>query len=103
MMYLMYIKQIALFVKESLLINTIKYRNRMNIVPIAVQEWTVKQMADWQIEQVAVGIAVLALFIHLAAWSKLCDRVTRLEALLKLLENEIKLIHERYGEQNENN
>lgn len=52
-------------------------------------------MADWQIEQVAVGIAVLALFIHLAAWSRLCDRVTRLEALVKLLENEIIVIHKK--------
>lgn len=52
-------------------------------------------MTDWQIEQVAVGIAVLALFIHLAAWSKLCDRVTRLEAIVKLLENEIKAIHDK--------
>lgn len=50
-------------------------------------------MADWQIEQVAVGIAALALFIHLAAWLKLCDRVTRLEALVKLLEKEIIAIH----------
>ena len=57
-------------------------------------------MADWQIEQVAIGIAVLALFIHLVAWTKLCDRVTRLEALVKLLENEIKLIHEKEGEGN---
>lgn len=57
-------------------------------------------MANWQIEQVAVGIAVLALFIHLAAWSRLCDRVTRLEALLKLLENEIKLIHNKDGDTN---
>ena len=60
----------------------------------------VSRMANWQIEQVAVGIAVLALFIHLAAWSRLCDRVTRLEALVKLLENEIKLIHEKDGEDN---
>lgn len=52
-------------------------------------------MANWQIEQVAVGIAVLAVFIHLAAWSKLCDRVTRLEAIVKLLENEIKAIHDK--------
>lgn len=55
-------------------------------------------MADWQIEQVAIGIAVFAVIMHLIAWSKLCDRVTRLEALLKLLENEIKLIHEKDGE-----
>ena len=54
-------------------------------------------MADWQIEQVAVGIAVLALFIHLAAWSRLCDRVTRLEALVKLLEKEIIAIHKNEG------
>lgn len=53
-------------------------------------------MANWQIE-LAVGIAVLA---HLAAWSRLCDRVTRLEALLKLLENEIKLIHEKNDKTN---
>ena len=52
-------------------------------------------MADWQIEQVAVGIAVLALFIHLAAWSRLCDRVTRLEALVKLLENEIIVMRKK--------
>jgi hypothetical protein len=58
-------------------------------------ERTVNGMADWQIEQVAVGIAVLALFIHLAAWSRLCDRVTRLEALVKLLENEIIVIHKK--------
>lgn len=50
-------------------------------------------MANWQIEQIVVGIAVLALFIHLAAWSRLCDRVTRLEALVKLLEKEIIAIH----------
>lgn len=61
-------------------------------------ERTVSRMADWQIEQVAVGIAVLVLFIHLAVWSRLCNRVTRLEALLKLLENEIKLIHEKDGD-----
>lgn len=54
-------------------------------------------MADWQIEQVAVGIAVLALCIHLAAWSRLCDRVTRLEALVKLLEKEIIAIHKNEG------
>ena len=54
-------------------------------------------MADWQIEQVAIGIAVLALFIHLVAWSRLCDRVTRLEALVKLLENEIIAIHKNEG------
>lgn len=52
-------------------------------------------MADWQIEQVAVGIAVLALFIYLAAWSRLCDRVTRLEALVKLLENEIIVMRKK--------
>lgn len=57
-------------------------------------------MADWQIEQLAVGIVAFAVIMHLIAWSKLCDRVTRLEALLKLLENEIKLIHEKDGEQN---
>ena len=54
-------------------------------------------MADWQIEQIVVGIAVLALFIHLAAWSRLCDRVTRLEALVKLLEKEIIAIHKNEG------
>ena len=54
-------------------------------------------MANWQIEQIVVGIAVLALFIHLAAWSKLCDRVTRLEALVKLLEKEIIAIHKNEG------
>lgn len=52
-------------------------------------------MTDWQIEQVAIGIAVLALFIHLVAWSRLCDRVTRLEALVKLLENEIIVMHKK--------
>ena len=52
-------------------------------------------MAHWQIEKVAIGLAVLAVFIHLAAWSKLCDRVTRLEAIVKLLENEIKAIHDK--------
>ena len=50
-------------------------------------------MADWQ--QIAIGVGVLAVFIHLAAWSKLCDRVTRLEAIVKLLENEIKAIHDK--------
>lgn len=54
-------------------------------------------MANWQIEQIVVGIAVLALFIHLAAWSRLCDRVTRLEALVKLLEKEIIAIHKNEG------
>ena len=59
-------------------------------------------MAHWQIEQVAVGIAVFALFIHLAAWIRLCDRVTRLEALVKLLEKEIIAIHKNEGgEQND--
>ena len=52
-------------------------------------------MANWQIEQIVVGIAVLALFI--AAWSRLCDRVTRLEALVKLLEKEIIAIHKNEG------
>ena len=52
-------------------------------------------MANWQIEQIVVGIAVLALFIHLVAWSRLCDRVTRLEALVKLLENEIIVMHKK--------
>lgn len=51
------------------------------------------KMANWQIEQFALGIVVLALFIHLAAWSRLCDRVTRLETLVKLLEKEIIAIH----------
>ena len=55
-------------------------------------------MTDWQIEQLAVGIVAFAVIMHLIAWSKLCDRVTRLEALLKLLENEIKLIHEKGGD-----
>lgn len=55
-------------------------------------------MTDWQIEQLAVGIVAFAVIMHLIAWSKLCDRVTRLEALLKLLENEIKLIHEKDGD-----
>ena len=54
-------------------------------------------MANWQIEQIVVGIAVLALFIHLAAWSRLCDRVTRLGALVKLLEKEIIAIHKNEG------
>lgn len=54
-------------------------------------------MANWQIEQIVVGIAVLAVFIHLAAWSRLCDRVTRLEALVKLLEKEIIAIHKNEG------
>ena len=54
-------------------------------------------MANWQIEQIVVGIAVLAIFIHLAAWSRLCDRVTRLEALVKLLEKEIIAIHKNEG------
>ena len=54
-------------------------------------------MANWQIEQIVVGIAVLDLFIHLAAWSRLCDRVTRLEALVKLLEKEIIAIHKNEG------
>ena len=58
-------------------------------------------MTDWQIEQLAVGIVAFAVIMHLIAWSKLCDRVTRLEALLKLLENEIKLIHEKEGDTNE--
>ena len=57
-------------------------------------------MTDWQIEQLAVGIVAFAVIMHLIAWSKLCDRVTRLEALLKLLENEIKLIHEKEGDTN---
>ena len=58
-------------------------------------------MTDWQIAQLAVGavgIVTFAVIMHLIAWCKLCDRVTRLEALLKLLENEIKLIHEKDGE-----
>lgn len=58
-------------------------------------------MTDWQIEQLAVGIVAFAVIMHLIAWSKLCDRVTRLEALVKLLENEIKLIHEKEGDTNE--
>lgn len=57
-------------------------------------------MTDWQIEQVAVGIVAFAVIMHLIAWFRLCDRVTRLEALLKLLENEIKLIHEKDGDTN---
>lgn len=52
-------------------------------------------MAHWQIEQVAIGVAVLAVFIHLAAWCRICDRVTRLEALVKLLENEIIVMHKK--------
>lgn len=60
-------------------------------------------MANWQIEQIVVGIAVLALFIHLAAWSRLCDRVTRLEALVKLLEKEIIAIHKNEGSDTDEN
>lgn len=56
-------------------------------------------MANWQIEQVVIGIGVLVVFIHLAAWAKLCDRVTRLEAIVKLLENEIKAIHDKDKEE----
>lgn len=52
-------------------------------------------MADWQIEQIVIGVGVLAVFTHFAAWSKLCDRVTRLEAIVRLLENEIKAIHDK--------
>ena len=52
-------------------------------------------MAHWQIEQIAIGIGILAVLTHLAAWSKLCDRVTRLEAIVKLLEREIKAIHDK--------
>lgn len=52
-------------------------------------------MTDWQIEQVAVGIAALVIFIHLVTRNKLSDRVTRLEALVKLLENEIIDIHKK--------
>ena len=55
-------------------------------------------MADWQMEQLAVGVVVFAMIIHLVAWFRLCDRVTRLETLVKLLENEIKLIHEKDGD-----
>ena len=63
------------------------------------------KIANWQIEQLAIGVGVLAVFIHLAVWAKLCDRVTRLEAIVKLLENEIKAIHdkdkeEQYGSDN---
>lgn len=59
-------------------------------------------MTHWQIEQVAVGLAVLAVFIHLAAWFKLCDRVARIEALVKLLEREIKAIHDKEKRRTEN-
>jgi hypothetical protein len=52
-------------------------------------------MANWQIEQVVVGIVVLALFMILLSWIRLCDRVTRLEALVKLFEREIKAIHDK--------
>lgn len=52
-------------------------------------------MADWQIEQVAIGIAVIAIFIHLAAWVKLCDRVTRLEALVKCLISETSALRRK--------
>lgn len=55
-------------------------------------------MNDWHIEQLAVGIVAFAAIMHLIAWCKLCDRVTRNETLLKLIENEIKLIHEKDGE-----
>ena len=57
-------------------------------------------MTDWQIEQLAVGavgIVAFATIMHLIAWSKLCDRVTRLEALVKLLEKEIIAIHKNEG------
>ena len=53
-------------------------------------------MTDRQIEQLAVGavgIVTFAVIMHLIAWCKLCDRVTRLEALVKLLEKEIIAIH----------
>lgn len=55
-------------------------------------------MADWQIEQVGfgiLGIFVLAIFLFLSAWLRLCDRVTKLEAFVKLLEREIKAIHDK--------
>lgn len=55
-------------------------------------------MTDWQMEQLAVGIVVFAMLMHLIALFRLWDRVTRLEALVKLLENEIKLIHEKDGD-----
>lgn len=42
-----------------------------------------------------ITFLILALIICL--W-KIADRVTRLEALVKLLENEIKLIHEKDGD-----
>lgn len=42
-----------------------------------------------------VGIVAFAVIMHLIAWSKLCDRVTRLESLVKLLENEIIVIHKK--------
>ena len=54
-------------------------------------------MADWQMEQLAVGVVVFAMIIHLVAWFRLCDRVTRLEALVKLLEKEIIAIHNNEG------
>lgn len=57
-------------------------------------------MTDWQIEQLAVGavgIVTFAVIMHLIAWCKLCDRVTRLEALVKLLEKEIIAIHKNEG------
>jgi len=55
-------------------------------------------MADWQIEQIGfgiLGIFVLAIFLFLSAWLRLCDRVTKLEAFVKLLEREIKAIHDK--------
>lgn len=58
-------------------------------------------MNDCHIEQLAVGIVAFVVIMHLIVWCKLCDRVTRLETLVKLIENEIKLIHEKDGETNE--
>lgn len=55
-------------------------------------------MTEWQIERIVAGIIAFSMIIHTIAYSKLCDRVTRLEALQKLLENEIKLIHEKEGD-----
>jgi len=52
-------------------------------------------MADWQIEQVGFGILGIFVLAILSAWLRLCDRVTRLEALVKLLEREIKAIHDK--------
>ena len=55
-------------------------------------------MSNWQIERIVLGIIAFSMIIRTLSYSKLCDRVTRLETLQKLLENEIKLIHKKEGE-----